>query len=46
MELAVNVALAFICLRDEEIGDMATDMVLIADRISSKNLLQSTRQPP
>lgn len=35
----VNVALAFVRLGDEEICDMATDVVLITDRIAAEDLL-------
>lgn len=39
--LTVNVTLSLICLRDEEIGNMSTDVVLIAGRITSKYFLKT-----
>jgi len=39
--LTVNVTLPLICLRNEEIGNMSTDVVLIAGRIASKYFLKT-----
>lgn len=39
----VNIALAFVRLGDEEICDMATNVVLIADRIAAEDLLEDSR---
>ncbi len=40
-ERTVNVALALIRLRDEEVGDVSADMVLVADGVAAKDLLES-----
>ena len=35
----VDVTLAFVRLRHEQIGHVSTDVVLVADRIATENLL-------
>lgn len=37
----VNVALALVRLRDEQVGHMSADMVLVADGVAAEDLLQS-----
>ena len=40
-KLTVDVALAFICLRHEEVGDVAADVVFVADGVTAEDLLQA-----
>jgi hypothetical protein len=42
MKLTVNVALAFVCLRHEEIRHMPADMILVANCIPAEHFLKST----
>lgn len=39
--LTVNVALSLVRLRDEKIGYMSSNMILVADCISTEHLLKS-----
>ena len=41
-ELTMNVALTFIRLCDEKIGDMSTYCILIAHSVSTKDLLKAS----
>lgn len=36
----VNVALSLVCLCHEQVGDVATNVIFIADSVSTKDLLQ------
>ena len=40
----MDIALAFICLRDEEISNMSTNPVLITDSVTAKNLLKANTE--
>ncbi len=37
----MNVALAFICLSNEEVGDVPANMVFVADGIAAKDFLEA-----
>lgn len=39
-ELTVDIALAFICLSNEQIRNMSTNMILVARSVTAEDLLQ------
>jgi len=41
---SVNVTLSLVRLRHEQVGDVATNVVLVTDSVSTKDLLKSTVQ--
>lgn len=42
-QLTVNIALALICLRNEEVGYVTTNMVLITGSIATEDFLQTEK---
>jgi len=44
LDKSVNVTLSLVRLRHEQVGDVATNVILIADSVSTKNFLKSTVQ--
>lgn len=44
LDQRVDVALPLICLSDKQVGDMPSDVVLVADSVAAEDLLQAVQQ--